>query len=62
MQSTFGWMNGTPSTRREGKRKSESNKLGVRVGNVEEGKTEAYFSRALTLFLHAHTHTLFKIQ
>jgi hypothetical protein len=53
-------VNGAPSTRREGK--SESNKLGVRVGDVEEGKTEAYFSRALPLFLHAHTHTLFKIQ
>lgn len=60
MQSTLGWVNGAPSTRREGK--SESNKLGVRVGDVEEGKTEAYFSRALPLFLHAHTHTLFKIQ
>ena len=62
MQSMLGWVNGAPSTRREGKRKSESNKLGVRVGDVEEGKTEAYFSRALPLFLHVHTHTVFKIQ
>lgn len=62
VQSTFGWVNGTPRTKKEGKTKSESSKLGVRVGNNEEGKTETYFSRALTLFLCAHTHTLFKIQ